>query len=297
MTDALQQLPPFSWRGKVYPVLERGVSFAHENAPHKIQYRNGALVDMTGAQNLTFRYTLAMREDIAISRYEDLFSTGLVPLLNDCLLRTPGTLVDPVYGSFRAVPSSFDETTDNNKRDGTDVKVEFQRSPELDEVLTVQQPDGLQGLAGNAYDIDAEIEKVDWKQVPSPGPTTDIFNFVSGTLAQIAQQRDRVLALADDLAFRMEKVDHAADDLEDPKVWPLKRIARRTQDAALQLKQHLNSPGRRIVSITKAYAVTLSSVAASSGMTVDELLSLNPGFARSPSIRPSTPILIFQKVA
>jgi hypothetical protein len=297
MTDALRQLPPFSWRGKVYPVLDRGVSFAHENAPHKLQYRNGAIVEMTGAQNLTFRYTLAMREDIAIARYEDLFSSGLIPLLNDCLLRTPGTLVDPVYGTFRCVPSSFDEQTDNQKRDGTDVKVEFQRSPELDDVLAVEQPDGLQGLAGNAYDIDAEVEKVDWKQVPTPGPSADIFDIASGTLAQISQQRARVSAKLDDLAFRMEKVDKAADDLEDPKTWPLKRAARRTQDAALQLRQHLDSPGKRVVAVTKAYAITLTECASSAGMTVAELLNLNPGLARSPLIRAQTPVLVYRKAA
>jgi prophage DNA circulation protein len=297
MTDVLQTLPPFSWRGKIYPVLERRVSFAHDNAAHKIQYLNGAFVDMTGAQNLTFSYTLALREDIAISRYEDLFSTGLVPLLNDCLLRTPGTLVDPVYGQFRCVPARFDESTDNNKRDGADVQVEFQRTLELDEAITVTQPDGLQGLAGNAYDMDAEIGKVDWKQVPSPGPTTDIFGLVSGVLGQIAAQRDRVSAILEDLAFRMEKVDKAADDLEDPRTWPLKRAARRTQAAALQLKDHVDPNNKRVQSIVKGYALTLTSFAAQTGMTVQDLLKLNPALAKSPMVRANTPVFVYQRAA
>jgi hypothetical protein len=294
MTDALEQLPPFEWRGRQYPVLDRKVGFAHENAPHKIQYQNGALVDMTGAQNLTFRYVLAMREDIGISRYEDLFSSGLIPLFNDCLLRTAGILVDPVYGRFRCAPQSYDEETDNNKRDGTDVTVEFQRAPELDEALAIEQPDGLQGLAGNAFDMDAEVNSVDWQQVPSPGPLVDIFDLASGVLGQIGARRDQISNKLEDLAFRMNKVDKAADDLENPKVWPLKRAARNTRAAAIDLQQHLN-PGKRIVSVTKNYAVGLTGFAAEVGMTVQDVLKLNPSLALSPRIRSGFPVLVYQR--
>jgi len=295
MTDVLERLPPFSWRGKLYPVLARDVGFAHENATHKVQFKNGALVEMTGAQNLTFRYTLALRQDIGVGPYEDLFTTALTPLLNDCLLRTPGILVDPVHGQFRCVPAVFGESTDNNRRDGSDVQVEFQRAPELDEVLTVEQPDGLQGVIGQAHSMEVEVEKVDWKQTPSPQPSIDILGFAAGVLGQVSAQRDRISAIADDIAFRMEKVDKAADDLEDPRVWPLKRAARRNQMAALELKKHLDNPGRRIISVTKAYAQTITAVAASTGMTVVELLKLNPGLSRAPLVRAGTQVLVYQK--
>src|SRR5262245_39843475 len=118
MTDVLRLLPPFEWRGVRYPVATRSVSFQHEQAQHRIQYKDGEFIEQTGARNYTFNYTIPMREDIARGPYKNLFSSGLIPLLIDCRNREPGQLVDPVYGEFRCVPTSYNDDIDVGKRDG-----------------------------------------------------------------------------------------------------------------------------------------------------------------------------------
>jgi hypothetical protein len=296
VTDVFQYLPRFSWRGHEYPVLERNVAFQHENVQHKLAYRNGDLIEQTGARNNTFRYTLALREDIAKGPYRALFTQGLTQLLNDCKNRTPGPLVDPVHGEFTCVPALYDETTDNNKRDGADVRVEFVHSPELDEVDQRLEPT-ITGIVGDAGALNSEIALVSWNQVPSPEPSTDILSAITGVAAQITAQADRFSASLDDLAFRMEKLDKAVDQLENPQVWPLKRSARRVQDAAIQAQKRISDPGKTIVRVTQNYASTVTAVAAGVGMTVVELLKLNGQLARSPLVPTGTVLYIVKKAA
>ncbi len=201
MTDVLRLLPPFEWRGRRYPVLTRAVSFAHDNAPHKLQYRDGEFVEMTGAKSFTFTYTLAMREDIARGPYKNLFTEGLIPLLTDCRDRTPGPLVDPVYGEFRCVPASFTDDSDNNKRDGTDVRVEFTHAPEFvtaDDEQRDQNITGISGLVADAGQLDQQLTLADWNQEPSPDKVTDILSAING-LQIIRRTTSTVSAIAADL--------------------------------------------------------------------------------------------------
>lgn len=294
MTDVFPSLPRFSWRGHEYPVLERNVSFQHETIQHKLAYRNSDLIEQTGARNKTFRYTLALREDIAKGPYQALFTSGLVQLLNDCQNRAPGLLVDPIYGQFTCVPSLFDETSDNTKRDGTDVRVEFMHSPELDEIDELQEDMSLDGIVGQGQALDAEIALVEWEQVPSPEPSTDIFSAISGFASQLTAQADRLSASLDDLAYRMEKVDSAVNRLENPQVWPLKRSARRIQDAAIQAHKRAADPGKTIVNVTVRYTSTITAIASGAGMTVLELLKLNPALSKNPLVKPGTNVAVTQ---
>jgi hypothetical protein len=132
VTDIFPLLQLFSWRGNEYPLLARSVSFAHEGAPSRIQYRDNEFVEQLGAHSLTFGYTIPTREDIAKGPYRALFREGYYNLFRDMRNREPGELVDPFLGVFQCVPVRFEDDTDINKRDGTDVRLEFMHSPNID---------------------------------------------------------------------------------------------------------------------------------------------------------------------
>ena len=125
IADPFLLLPPFEWRGVVYPVTAREVSFQHEGARHRFQFKDGAAIEQLGSEPLTFSYTIPMREGIAVGPYKELFSKGLKTLLQDIQNRTRDLLVDPVYGPFNCVPTSYRDSTDMNRRDGVDIAVEF----------------------------------------------------------------------------------------------------------------------------------------------------------------------------
>lgn len=295
MTDVFKELDRFSWRGITLPLSARSVSFQHDDVRHRFQFKDGEWIEATGAKNWTFSYTIPFREDIATGPYKNLFTKTLAEFTLACRDRTPGELTDPVLGRFRARCVSFSDSSDVNKRDGDDVQVEFVHAPELDDIELI---DGgvvnVSGLQSDAAELDAEVEKVDWQQEEPPQPLVNPISAISGIGRQVEQQGNKYSAALDDTASRAEELDNTIDRLENPQVWPLKRSARRTRDSAILLKERSKDPQRKVVQVVQRYASTISEVAAQLGMTVQELLQINPLLARSPQIQAGTPVNAYQ---
>lgn len=291
MTDVLAQLPRLSWREREYPVTARSVGFNHEGVFHVLQYRDFEVIEQTGARNLAFRYTIPLRQDIAKGPYKNLFTEGLPTLFRDILNRSEGTLIDPVHGSFTCVPRSYDEEADPNKRDGVDVKVEFQRQTPVDEDESLRPPT-LQDVAGEAGALDEEVKKADWHQEPSPEGTTDIFSAINGVAFQGLRAIDKVAGFMHDVAFRCEKIEATVDKLTDPKNWPVRAAARRLRESSIRIASFGDSPQQRRAPVTTTRAMPIAALAALVGMSVDALLLLNPQLARSPTVPAGTTVRV-----
>lgn len=290
MTDALAELALLSWRGIVVPITgTRTASFAHDDVQQKLAYRDNALVEALGARNWTFSYTIPMRQDIARGPYRNLYTDILPSFVAACRDRSPGELVDPELGLFRCKPTEFTSTLDVTKRDGTDIAVEFVLAPEYEtpdfEVVGVL---GVGSLATEAALLDAETEIIDWEQEPPPEPTLDPLTALDSVGRQVEFAANRVSAKLDDTAFRLEKLEETIDRLENPQNWPVRRSSRRLREATLRAKQRGDDPLRRIITVTQRFATTIGAVAAEADMTVDEVLTLNPGLAASPIVPPNT---------
>jgi hypothetical protein len=237
MTDLLRLLPPFEWRGAQYPLTARRVFFRHEGVEHVVQYRDFSSIEQLGAQGLTFAYTIPTREDIATGPYKQLFVTGLPRLFRDALNREADDLLDPSLGFFRCVPVMFEDITDINKRDGSDVSLEFRYSPEqTDEPMDIATnlEGAISGLETDASALDQEVARVDWEQEPSPEPTVDIFQAVNGVLSQGLAQIDKVTAKFDDFAGKMEAIEATTERLSNPQLWPMRATARRLRELSLR---------------------------------------------------------------
>lgn len=281
--DELAKLPFFEWRDQKYPVIARQVSFAHEGAMHRIEYRDNDFIEQLGPHSLVFSYTLPMRQGIASGPYKNLFTTGYQLLFESMRNREKGRLVDPLLGEFLAVPESWADDIDVTKRDGTDVRVEFKHAPDEDEAKD-HKPPTIQGLKSDAAALDAQLKTVNWHQEKSPGPSIDALNAISGFGAQLQAQKDKVAAALEDFAYKCEKIDQQIDRLQNPDVWPLKRAVRRNRAASVTLAKRAQDPTQEIVKTTVNYGRTISVLAKEVGMTVADLLAQNPALARSPFV-------------
>lgn len=297
MTDALSALPRFSWRGQELPIVSRSVRFSHDDVEHTFQYRDGEIIERKGVKNWTMSYGIPFRQDIAKGPYKNLFSTELLNFIFACRDKSPDKLRDPVIGTFRAVCTTYEEETDVLKRDGTDVRVEFRHSPELDDVALEVIQGGLSGLSfvgSQAGTLDADVTRVLWPpQVPSPDPSADPLLAIAGFGRQIEAQGNKISAALDATAYKAEQVETAAARLEDPHTFQIARSSRRVQVAALKLKERIQSPDRRIVKVTLAYQKSLSRIAADAQMTVQQLLQLNPTIAGRPVVPAGTQLGVF----
>jgi hypothetical protein len=294
MTDILRDLPRFTWRGIELPILSRSARFTQNNAKHRFSYKDGEFIEATGTENWTFQYTLPMREGVVREPYRKLFITEFTKFVSACRDRTTGDLIDPVLGPFRAKCTSLSDSTDVNKRDGDDLAVEFVQSPEEgdeDELWT--NVENLTSASNEAGKLDEQIGLVVWEQEDSPEPTADPLALVDGLIRQAEMEMNQISAAVDNAAWKLEKVENSVERLQDPTAWPINRSARRLRKAVHDIGETAASPGRIIRNMTTAAGITLSALAASVGMSVQELLTLNPTLAGTPMVYPGTPVLYY----
>lgn len=290
MTDVLSKLQVLSFRGIKVPILgECTAHFAHEDATHKFIYRDGAMVEAEGAQNWTFSYTIPFRQDIAKGPYKNLYTEVYPAFIIACRDRTPGDLVDPDLGLFRAKATDFTRTLDPQKRDGADVRVEFVHAPTIEDIETdMQLIPPLSGIKTQAGELDRAVATMDWEQEEPPEPTVDPLSALDGLGQQLLFIGDRINAKLADTATRLENLEQTIDKLENPNLWPLRRSARRIREASTALAARGQDPGRRVLSVVNKYNRGLSSIAAEAGMTVQEMIELNPALAALPEVPANT---------
>lgn len=299
MTDVFKLLEPMSWRGVNYPLIERSVSFLHENVDHRIQYRANDFPEPIGPHSFLFKYSIPMRQDIVLSRYGDLFNEGLPILVRDMRNKEPGDLNDPLLGMFRCIPVSYTETTSVDKRDGTDVQLEFLHSPRIgdSDPELPQSITGITGLVGDSGLTDDDLAKQDWNQEPSPEGVTDILSAINGIGRQGLRQIDKLASQLDSLSLKMQKIEDTADAAENPQNWRIRESARQLHLNIIDAKNRLTEdPVVKINRLTTKVNTTLSSLAATLGMTLLDLISLNPSLSRSPVIKAGAVVYVKKSV-
>jgi hypothetical protein len=289
--DVLKDLQRLTWRGISVPVTARTVNFSHDDVRHKFEFRDGQIVESTGVQNYTFRYTVPFRQGIRRGQYANLFTDVLPRFIVACRNRSADTLIDPVLGSFRARVLTFSDETDVNRRDGDDVTVEFIEAPLLND--SAVENENANAVKSQALVLDTEVEKVDWEQVESPEPTVNPLSAVAGLGRQIERQGLKLSAALEDTAYRAEQVTDAIDALEDPEAWTIRRSSRRLRDSSLQMAKRAQDPLGNVKTVTQNYGATLADVASNFGMTLSELLQLNPALARAPFVAANTAIQVY----
>jgi len=309
MTDVLRTLPPLEWRGIQVPITSRTMGFTHDDVQHKFLYRDNMLIESTGKRNLTFHYTIPMRQDIAKGPYENLFTDVLPRFLIACSDRTPAELNDPVFGIFRAKPTSFEDATDVNKRDGDDITVEFIHAPDPaeDDLLPteVTAPSSLSS-DGGALDAALLVTASDFQPAPAPGeavaigralqqpppePIGNLFESIAGFGRQLERFGNRISAQIDRASFQLEGIEEAYTALEKPQDWPIIRSTRRLRGNLATVKDRLANPARTVARFTTNGAIGIGALSANLGIPIGDLLRLNPKLAKTPLVPAGTVIL------
>lgn len=240
-----------------------------------------------------------MREDLAKGPYKSLFNEGLPKLVRDCRNKEPGILFDPFYGEFRCVPMLFDETVDIGKRDGTDVQLEFLHSPLLEdgEPLLLDNITGIQGLVSDAGLLEQEVTAADWNQEPSPQGLTDALSAINGAGQRALRTVNKTASQFDAVAFKLQQIEDTADQAENPQNWRLRDSARKARDGVVRAADRATEdPTRKVKRVLTRFAKTISAMAAESGMTILQLLELNPALRslRGPLIPQGTKIKVYR---
>lgn len=293
MTDVLKRLPRFTWRGITVPLTSCKGSFEQDDVIHKFEFRDKELLESQGVKNWRFSYTIPFREDLVKGPYKNLFLRVLADFVLACRDRTPGLLYDPVLGSFRAKVANFSLETDVNKRDGSDVSVDFIEAPEIGEIDGfVAVHDQLDKV--DARTIDDAVKRVDWKQLTPPDATVDVLDAIDGLGRQLEASGNRYAAALDSYTFKLQKIETTLDRLADPNTWQLRQAVRRARADALVQSLTGNPDGKGKLRRKTVNGGPIASVAQGVGMTVQGFLALNQELCRLPLVPQGTEVRYIQ---
>jgi hypothetical protein len=297
MTDLLGQLQRASWRQIEFPVMgTRDFGFQHEQSEHRFIFRDLALIESLGRKNPTYKYVIPFREDIARGPWVNLYTVVYPDFLDACQDRDRGVLVDPAHGALPAKCVSFREILTVDRRDGVDVEVEFIHAPAendsaQDRGTVIRSLEGARGMAGA---FDREVKKIPFKQEPSPKATISPLDAISAITSQVEVGLNKVSASFADAAFRAEKATASIERLKDPTNQPAIQQAARLRSALVAFEETTDPTGARPLGrISNATDKTISAVAAKLGMSIQELVRLNPFLARTPLVRAGTSLRVF----
>jgi hypothetical protein len=297
MTDILGQLQRASWRQIEFPVMHvRDFGFEHEQSLKKFLFLDAQIVESLGRKNPTYKYIIPFREDIAKGPWKNLFTSVYPDFLDACQDRTRGVLVDPAHGALPAKCVSLRETLDVGRRDGVDVEVQFIRAPTEDDIVEDlgTQIRTLEGARDSAGAFDAAIAKIPSLQKAPPAPTINALDTISSIANQVEVSADQVTAAFADSAFRLEKTTASLKALGDPTVQPLLQQAARLKNALLNLNARSSAtPHRPVRELTATSNQTVSAIAKKTGMSVKDLVALNPWMARSPLVASGRKVRVF----
>jgi hypothetical protein len=265
------------------------MSFAHDTVDQKIQYRNGYPVEIMGTQNPRFRYTIPADENLIRGGFPNFFTKTLPELIMALYDTSPGVLNDPLRGVFTCKPVQYDEQLDAKLRSGVSAEVEFTRhvEPTEDSDLDLASLPSAESQAGI---LDQEVVRSSLYEGDPPSLAVDPFRQIAGYGQQLVFAGNKIAAMLDRAASGAEAIELAAQALEKPDGCGVIRAARRLRLASYRLKSRGTTPGKTIRRVKKNADMTLSAIAADVGMSLDDLLKLNPWLATAPLVKAGTPV-------
>ena len=311
MTDVFRELPRFSWRGIELPLLDRSAKFSHSKAIHTIEH-SGEIVQVLGTQNMRFTYTIPFRQDINKGPYKNLFTETFPKFFEAMRDDEPGELMDPVLGPWRCSPDSFEDTSVATQRAGDTVTDSYTHDPdglELDDLaLNVST---IQGSLKQAETIDVEIVRItteaneselttaeaslraEFAQQEPPKSLANPLDVASGLLRQGQRFAEKIDAAIADTVFRAEKLESSVKAVSEPELWSISRRIR-TLRRALQRIAYQRSQARplRVVSLDRD--MPIGQVANRFGLTLSELLKLNPALGSLPVVVAGTIVRFYR---
>lgn len=297
MTNILNQLIPAAWRKISFPITGREYGFQQEQAAHRYLFRDDKLIESIGRDNPTYRFTIPFREDITVNGWENLFTVVYPDFLTACQDRTRDTLTDPFHGPIPAKCVSLRELMDVNRVDGLDVEAEFIFSPAENDFSSSNlgtQIRTLEGAKAYAMRFDADVAAIPWQQQLPPEPTISPLDLVSTFSDQVDVANNQFAAAFGDSALRAERTAEAIDKLKNPSLEPQRQQARRLREALLSIEDKTDVTGTRpLRKVTNSADRTVSAVAKLLGLTLQELVRLNPTLKRSPLVRAGTELRTF----
>lgn len=300
MVDVLKDLQAFSWRGIEFPVTKMRLSISQNLAEHQYWGFDGARVEATGRKPLIFSATIPFTNGIVpgkAERWGVLYPTTFRQFIAAMADKSTGALIHPEMGDLSAKPHTAEvEWSGDAHRDGAVVNATWTETlVEAYDLTAIDNPSPIATAEAAALDLDASIDDInslaDEYRLPVYEKTfEDDLNNLAAVGDQVALASQRITGRVDNLVYKAKQVRDSALRARDALTWPAVQAATRLSAAMQDIRQSLVESGQDIILYTVPKATTVAGLVPTTGVSVRDLLELNPQLAYQPVVRAGTVI-------
>lgn len=294
-----------TWRGIPFPFVQRTFGFQQEQAKDRFVQVEVEQVQSLGRSNPTWGYDIPARENLVKAPWTNWFTKYYDKFLAACVDSEDGELVDIIHGTQSAKLVVFSETFDGPRPDGVDLHVEFIYSPP--EELTANagsikalnfasmkaQAGALDGKLDSAL-TEESIAALKRRGQQPPKPLVNVLTAFSGAIDQVTLAERQYAAVGEEMIARVNDVKRSVDRLQMQRSAQARLAASRLQEAVRE--STFRSRGRPIRIVQVSTPTGRVRAAQTYGMSVSDLLELNPQLATMPMIPPRVRFAVYTGV-
>jgi archaellum component FlaC len=290
----IESLLPVSFDGtELRAVIDYTWNFAQSSKKYKYVFKDNELVLPTGRLNKNFSFKLAFLDRFGFETYEDIFTEDFNDFVTSCensrINQTGAILVTPDIGEYNAVCTQINVVYDiENTTNGCFVNVDFMESPDFDqETPTYQRTTSIEDVYKQYKELEVIAAQEDIHEpnlFESLDDLTNTIRQVDSSITNIQNDIDRVDRQIEDFNAALESVSRPRS------VWVRRRINSINANL-LQTRRNTMRLGKTIVEEVIDSPRLLVDIAESCGITVLELLGLNPSLSGSPYVLKGTKVL------
>lgn len=286
VADALVKTQIFSWRGISCPIAGYSTDFSHDIAQHKKPDRDGARLEETGRNPITFVARCLFHNgivfDLSANTSEPLFPNVHKQFLLACADGSTDDLIHPTLGVIRAKCASYKETVTADRRGGADVDATFVEDAEgAESSLGIRSP--LAFMTFSASDLDSKLNALKIRsdilarslKANRISSFADALRGVRATSDSIALLSRRLGAVIPKARRDLENTGDALERMRDVTA-AAARLAVERLKAALFLVEQTQLVKASVVLFTTKTDQTLGALAGSLKTPVTDLVRLNP---------------------
>ncbi len=293
--DVFSKFLEASWRDLPFPCGQMAFGFEQQHVHHLYPDRDAGFIESTGRNPASYKMTAIFRNGVAGSKL--LFPVKWQEFVGACLDRRVGVLVHPVMGKLNAKLKSFQTSWDPGRRDGCDVELEFvEASNTEDELADLFKVNQIGNCVSIARDLDGPIGAISpVPEIPeSLKPSIlDSMKQLSGALTQFKQGLGNVTGLIDGYMGAVADLTDTISALDDPANYPIIDGLLRLFTALADTSRTSTQKAKPTTQVQVQQASDLASLASFFGMSIDDLLQLNPALASRTSVAAGAAVFVF----
>lgn len=293
MADLFEtELLECSFRGVGFPISSLRVHIKQSTVIHAKPDQDGARIESTGRDPLTFDAQIPFYNSLSKGRNE----TWVTPypdghrlflfLMSD---RSAGALVHPSIGTIRVKPVSCETVLDAQRRDGEMVSASWIEHTDDEEKsnAVLGQASPISVATRNAIDLDTRLSThIARKADPDAGKIgfEEAMRRVAGVFDTASLLSKRAFGIIGRIVYRIDAIAASVVALQNPQNWELKQSLARLRSAVLDVKKSALAAQKDVRHFIVPAPTTLANLASKLRNKAGDMIALNPTLVSVPQV-------------